>query len=152
MKCQTCIGVEVHALNCKGRCCWYGEIFGRTIMIWFVKALVYFYAGRAIMLRHSSAHLWHSMAQRLQCSKSIFCSHSVAQNSHISAQVWQRTDALSPFRAINLAVVSHIRAHSRFSDIQRESIFISSSLRHSVAQRSHSAAHEKQASIQLLYN
>src|SRR3989337_267535 len=106
-----------------------------------------YYTCSVAIFRHSSAQERHSCAQCRQCIASYF-SHSAAHVSHTSAQALQSNEEYPPPIAISSALDLQTEAHCLSSSIQRAIIFTSSSRRHSVAQCSHSIAHETHASIQ----
>ena len=104
----------------------------------------------SIRLRHSSAHLLHSLAHCEQYSRSEFCSHSFAQTSHMVAHSPHNIIALSPPIANNCALAEHTKAHSRVMAIQSDNILMSSSFKHSVAQCWHAVTLDRHALIQSL--
>jgi hypothetical protein len=115
---------------------------------------LYYSATRAycsIILWHSSAQFLHSSAQLLQYANSLeSLSHSSAHAEQISKQALQSIGAFSAPMLISLAAALQTIAHSLVSAMQRERTVMSFSLRHSVAQRSHSAAQSLHALIQSL--
>jgi hypothetical protein len=68
-------------------------------------------------------------------------SHSSAHALQMTEHEWQSSDENSPPTLINIALALHTMAHSRVSAMQRDNISMLFSLRHSVAQCSHSEAH-----------
>lgn len=132
---------QIQLLSIEIYCFWYYITTGISIRDYYYLAI----------LRHSSAHILHAWAHSLQCSMSLYFSHSSAHSSQISAQIAQIFFECSLSRDINCDAVIHMFVQSRLSCIHLVIELTSCSRRSEVAQNSHDSKQSLQASMQVWY-